>query len=380
MTGGDELNREISAFKKRVAELRSTRGLPAGSHPSTLDAALLELGLAVDTLLPGIEQQLAARRADEGETSRELQLLRAVFQRLPQPAVLLDGEGLVRRLNFAAARVFGMRAGYATGRPLANAVAHASRASLHSQVAAVARGEGDRSVDVDLIGVEDTDGRGLTASLTALRVPGEPRAVVLAVFGPPGRSQSAAARVTRGAPRPELAEASRNAELMDLLDTMTTTLVSAHADAPPVRLTRAAGVLHERFADWVVGDLLTSGGGRLHRVVVLAPAGSEPLAEDIRAQEPDSAPLISEAARAGVRSLQIRPQDPDALGIASDGEAVLEVAGVTSLLCVPLLLPSGTVRGVLTLLRCGGRRAFALAEAGAMDRMSRHIALALHAV
>jgi hypothetical protein len=41
--------------------------------------------------------------------------------------------------------------------------------------------------------------------------------------------------------------------------------------------------------------------------------------------------------------------------------------------------PSGRVGGVLTLIRSGGRRPFELAEAGAMDRMSRHIGLAQQA-
>ncbi|HCA85579.1 MAG TPA: hypothetical protein DEQ61_08820, partial [Streptomyces sp.] len=42
--------------------------------------------------------------------------------------------------------------------------------------------------------------------------------------------------------------------------------------------------------------------------------------------------------------------------------------------------PAGTpgpALGALTLFRTGGRRAFEMAEAGAVDRMSRHLALAL---
>ncbi|MFF2996282.1 hypothetical protein ACFVTC_17145 [Streptomyces sp. NPDC057950] len=53
---------------------------------------------------------------------------------------------------------------------------------------------------------------------------------------------------------------------------------------------------------------------------------------------------------------------------------------MTSLLCVPLVRGAGPASGVLTLFRGGGRLAFSMAEAQAMDMMSRHIALAMHRV
>jgi GAF domain-containing protein len=76
--------------------------------------------------------------------------------------------------------------------------------------------------------------------------------------------------------------------------------------------------------------------------------------------------------------LQVRPEDPDAFGRDDGGTPVLLRAEVSSLVCVPLRLPSGSVRGVLTLFRTGGHRAFSLAEASVVDRLSRHLALALH--
>ncbi|MGQ4383927.1 GAF domain-containing protein, partial [Streptomyces sp. SAS_270] len=83
------------------------------------------------------------------------------------------------------------------------------------------------------------------------------------------------------------------------------------------------------------------------------------------------------AARGGATALQVRPEDPEAFGRDASGAPVLVRANVTSLLCVPLAVPSGPVRGVLTLFRSGARPAFAMAEAQAMDMMSRHIALAM---
>ncbi|MGW2517433.1 GAF domain-containing protein [Streptomyces sp. NPDC001617] len=81
------------------------------------------------------------------------------------------------------------------------------------------------------------------------------------------------------------------------------------------------------------------------------------------------------SARTGSAVLQIRPPDPDALGRYADGAPVLVQANVTSLLCVPVR-HDGAVLGVLTLLRCGPRPAFSMAEAQARDMVSRHVALA----
>jgi GAF domain-containing protein len=82
-----------------------------------------------------------------------------------------------------------------------------------------------------------------------------------------------------------------------------------------------------------------------------------------------------QTARTASPSLQIRPPDPAAFGHNAEGAPVLVQANVTSLLCVPLTV-DGHVQGVLTLFRCGARLAFSMAEAKAMDTMSRHMALA----
>jgi hypothetical protein len=158
---------------------------------------------------------------------------------------------------------------------------------------------------------------------------------------------------------------------MDLLDAMTTALLTAPAAEA---LDRAARVLHGRFADWVVADTASP---TLTRTTVLAPSGKEPgLLSD---QDPATCPLVVAAARGGSTALQIRPPDPDAFGHDTTGAPVLVRADVTSLLSVPLTAPDATVRGVLTLFRSGARLAFSMAEARAMDTMSRHVALAMDA-
>ncbi|WP_419999424.1 PAS domain-containing protein [Streptomyces boninensis] len=384
MAEAEEYGVELHDFRKRVEELLAARSLPDGARPSTLDAALVELRYAADVLWPRYEELAAGRRKRKGSSdARELPLLRGVYQRLPFAVVLLDKDGVIRRVNFAAAKLFGMRSGYATGRTLTGSLAHESRAPLRSQLAAVSRGEGDRSLVVHAMGTPEGQGPGgagaLRATLTGLRTPGEPEAVVMAAFLPLDDGAAAAAAQggrTERRPRPDLAEVSRHAEQLDLVDDVATVLLRAAAAGPQARLARAAEALHGRFADWVIADYVTPGGRTLERVTVLgtADADTAPLA----AQDPETVPLIAEAARAGASALQVRPEDVDALGRIADGTAVLALTGATSLLCVPLPLPSGTVRGALTLLRCGPRRAFELAEAGALDRISRHIALALH--
>ncbi|MGW3662221.1 hypothetical protein [Streptomyces sp. NPDC005141] len=141
-------------------------------------------------------------------------------------------------------------------------------------------------------------------------------------------------------------------------------------------LDRAAGMLHGRFADWVVADA-GAGSGRLSRTAVLGPPGCGEEVAAVAAQDPAACPLVAEAVRGGSTALQVRPDDMDPFGHDASGAPVLVRADVTSLLCVPLPGVSGSVRGVVTLFRSGGRLAFSMAEAQAMDLISRHIALRL---
>lgn len=431
---------ELADFRRRVEELRAARALPSTERLSVLDAALFELQHVVDVMLPRLERSLPAER-DNGarRAAEEQQLLRALFQRMPFAVVLLDPDAVIRRLNFAGTRLFGMRAGYAAGRPLTASLVPEERAAFRSQVAAVARNEGDRSLVVRLLpppdGVRRAD-ESLRATMTALRPQGEPGTSVLTVFltGPeapaanrPGGAEHTededpdrAAEADRtgdtdrpaqsartgesdrtDTPRPGLSEVTRNTELMDLLDDMTMALLESPRE-PTAVLDRACRVLRGRFADWVTADLVIRGGGPLVRVAAHGPERSGPYAGDgaygpaadpggsggphpqdtltavLAAQLPGDCPVVVEAARAGNATLQVRPEDLGAFGHDAAGAPILARAEVTSLLCVPLQARTGPVRGVLSLLRTGGRRAFSLAEAGAVDRLARHLGRALH--
>lgn len=402
MTEAEGFGAELSAFRRRVDELRSARSLPEGEHLPTLDAALFELHHAAEVLWPRYEQLAAAgRRGGDRDEAHEQQVLRAIFQRLPVAVVLLDRDGVVRRLNAAATQLFGMRAGYAAGRPLSGSLTHEGRGAFSTQVAAVARDEGARSLRVDLLHAPGTGeapastkreaGTGLRVTLTSLRPPQEPRTGVLAVFQPAVGVQpaepAAATAVT-----PDLGEISRHTELLDLIDDLVSELLVAERE-PDVIAACAAAVLHKRFADWVVVDLHGE-NDRLRRSVVLGPDGAA--LDAFKEQDPSTAPLVTEAVVNGVSTLQSRPEEPEAFGTDSGGAAMLVRAEAGSLICAPLTRAvrtdeasetdgqdsgpgpgPGLTRGALTLFRTGGGRAFELAEAEAVGRMARHIALAL---
>ncbi|MET9891081.1 PAS domain-containing protein [Streptomyces sp. NPDC006465] len=381
----DEFGEELADFVRRVSELKAARSVPARQLPTVLEAAIFELDHVAEQLWPAFQRMSAAGPSGIGSVDRqEQQLLKALFQRVPVPVVLVDRETVVRRMNFAATSFTGLRAGYATGRPLTGFLAHADRAAFRSQAAAVARGEGDRGLTVRL---QQEPSMPVRATLTALRPSGEPRTAVLVVLQPvyegspsdaPGHSGNLGnpGRGTPGRTVPSLSATTRHAELMDLVDAMTTALLGRPDGDRSAVLDRVAGVLHGRFADWVVADA-GAGPGRLSRTAVLGPPGCGEEVAAVAAQDPAACPLVSEAVRGGSTALQVRPDDPDAFGHDASGAPVLVRADVTSLLCVPLPGASGSVRGVVTLFRSGGRLAFSMAEAQAMDLISRHIALRL---
>ncbi|MBW5421645.1 PAS domain-containing protein [Streptomyces sp. BG9H] len=369
MSQTEEFGEDLADFVRRVAALKSARAVPRDDLGTVLDAAIFELDHVAARLWPTYERLSADGHLSGAVRDRDEQrLLRAIFQRLPLPVALIDRDTVVRRMNSAGTTLTGVRTGFAAGRPLTGFLLHADRVAFRSQTAAVARGEGDRSLVVHL---QQNPGTPVRATLTALRPGTEPRTAVLVVLQPSvTRAQQAP---SAPGPVPDLGEATRHAAQLDLADAMTTALLTAPVGDGAAVLERAAAVLHGRFADWVVADL---GAGRLKRAAVLGPPDA-PVA-DVLAQEPAACPLVVEAARGGAASLQVRPEDPDAFGRDATGAHVLVRAEVTSLLCVPLTTRTdGPVEGVLTLFRCGARLAFSMAEARAVDVLSRHMALAM---
>ncbi|MEV4683089.1 PAS domain-containing protein [Streptomyces kurssanovii] len=384
MAQSDEFGGDLEDFVRRVAELKAARGLPPDEQQTLLDAALFELQHVSETLWPKYERLAAQGPARAAADRTELQLLRALFQRLPLPVALIGGDTVVRRMNLAATDLTGVRAGFAAGRPLSGLLRPGDRSALRSQAAAVARGEGPRSLRVHL---QQRPEETLRATLTALRPPNEPHPAVLMVLQSEmtddrrddGRAGRPGTRLRR-ATAPDLAEAAAHAAQMDLLDGMTTALLRAPAGDPEAALGAAAAVLAEHGADWAVADLVTGAG--LRRIAVRGPAGEEAaaLAARIAAQDPAGCPIVVDCAGEGSSLLQVRPEDLDCFGRDGDGDSVLVQADVTSLLCVPVQERGeggGRVLGVLSLFRSGGTPAFSMAHARAVDVVSRHVALAM---
>jgi PAS domain-containing protein len=111
MSGSDAFGRDLADFVRRVGELRAARALPSEERRGALDAALFELQHAAETLWPRYERLAAGAPAGRSAERQESRLLKAVFQRLPLPVALVDGDTAVRRMNQAATALTGVRPG-----------------------------------------------------------------------------------------------------------------------------------------------------------------------------------------------------------------------------------------------------------------------------
>ncbi|MBZ6475752.1 PAS domain-containing protein [Streptomyces griseocarneus] len=386
----DELGEDLRDFRARVRELEGARGLAPDRRAPALEAALIELRYAADVLWPHYEEQARRAGAGTGPGRREEQLLRLLFQRLPLPVALLDREGTVRRLNQEAARLLGVGAGYAAGRPLASFLRPEDRAALRTQAAAVARGDGARSTVVRLLTAGRPQGERRQLTLLALRPPGETRNAVLTVFQAPGHlpdphPSGGGAAAGPACPVPPAAE--RETLLLDIADEAAAALLTVRAGEPEDVLRAVTRALRATAADWAVADLVED-TGRLRRCAVAAPPGQEDgaVAAVLRAQDPADCPVVAGAAAGGVVTVRVRPEDADCLGRDGEGNALVTRAGVVSLACLPVRRPDGpggpAVAAVLTLLRTpdgagGGAGPFSMAEAGVLERVARHTGLAL---
>ncbi|MEX2984187.1 PAS domain-containing protein [Streptomyces sp. C36] len=390
----DELGEDLRDFRARIAELEGARGLAPDRRAPALEAALIELRYAADVLWPHYEERARRAGTGTGPGRREEQLLRLLFQRLPLPVALLDRDGTLRRLNQEAARLLGVGAGYAAGRPLASFLRPEDRAALRTQAAAVARGDGARSTEVRLPAAGPARDERRRMTLVALRPPGETRNAVLAVFQAPGHLPAPRPPVGDGtAPgpaRPAPSAAERETLLLDIADEAATALLTARTGGPEEILRAVTRALRATAADWAVADLVED-SGRLRRCAVAAPPGHEDgaVAAALRAQDPAACPVVAGAAVGGVVTVRVRPEDADCLGRDGEDNALVTRAGVVSLACLPVRRPEGAggaggpaVVAVLTLLRTadgpgGGAGPFSMAEAGVLERVARHTGLAL---
>ncbi|MYW08000.1 PAS domain-containing protein [Streptomyces sp. SID2563] len=360
MNGPPEGESGLPALVARARELRAARDHPPAEYPVLLDATLAELDHAIEALRqaedpPGPPRTPGAKAAP----------FKAMFDHLPWPVVLTDGQTVVRRLNRAAAALTGLHPGYAAGRPLAALLRPADRAALRAHTAAVAGGEGGRSLPVRLPGLPDGP---LYATLTGIDAPGERGQDVLVVLAPAPGPRTAA----RTADRAEPSAVVRQAELTALLDRTARALLDREPSA--AALGTVAGLLRDGLADWALLDL-----GPVDEPVRIAVHGP-PAPEDaglekaFLRQDPRACPVAVEVMASGAAVVEQLTDDLDRLGADEAGAPLMARAEVTALLSLPLTAPDGTtVLGALTLLRAGAP--FSLLEAGAAETAAGHMAV-----
>ncbi|MEV4016376.1 SpoIIE family protein phosphatase [Nonomuraea angiospora] len=368
-----DLEQALDALAGRVSSLRDARtAYPADLAP-TLDAALAELDTAAELLAEAREAlQKAPKRAGgkKDGTQRELKLLRQVFRAFPVPVIVLDGGGVVRRINPETSRMLGSPDGYLVGRSFPLLVDVSRRAAFRSHLTAVLQTGQPSAFETRLA----HQGRTHTVqlALTRMTMPGEPQQMVAAVALP-----TEVQLPEPGARRPEQSDGAlllAAAKRQDLLVKVANLLLEEETLLRPVALPRATRLLAAEWADWVIADMVR--GGVPRRSVVVAPK-NHPLGDLVRQVEsadPAGSQVVMEVLERGSGVVHEMLDDDSLLGFCADGP-LLTAMGAGSMLCVPI----GSGDGVLTLVRAHDRRPFALADLAVMQEVGLQLGLAVRA-
>ncbi|MFC5181762.1 SpoIIE family protein phosphatase [Actinomadura harenae] len=411
--------REVAGLEGRIEELRRAAELPDADARATLDAALVELELAVAALRTvGGEQGGAAGHTAAAEDERRV--LKSVFTDAPVPLFLLDRDAGVRRVNRQAADLLGTSTGYMAGKRFTAFCDLATRAPLRSQLAAVIRTGRRCRVPVRFLGRE----RPVDAVVTLARVwiRGEPDPMVVAVAGPtttpvaPAPRSGTAPRsnsipqgdsVLQGDSVPQGESVARGVDVagdeavaslvhrMDVMASVTEMLLDEPVFNETVAARRCARLLATELAEWVVIDLVpqrqADGGGQTaaarngegtpRRHVVMGP-GEDEDAEDaarrISETDPEPGTLPWTVFETGQSDLRPHAEDLDLLGACSDGRPVLSTIGATSVLCVPVTDGDRAI-GTITLAGSGEHGPFALLDLSVCERIGRYLGLVIRA-
>ncbi|MFF0522893.1 SpoIIE family protein phosphatase [Actinomadura nitritigenes] len=435
----ESLVREISDLEGRIGELRQAAGMPEADLRATLDAALVELELAV-TALRTLGADQGTEQGGSNAAENERRVLRTVFQDAPVPLFLLDRNTSVRRVNRQAAELLGTSSGYVSGKQFTAFCDLATRAAVRSQLAAVVRTGRRRRVPVRFLGRE----RPVDAVITLARVwiRGEPDPMVVVAAGaarPPadasgdGTGAAAAGTAGRGTPakrdggkrparRPEAgvdAAAPRVPEpasppqarapqpqariddeavativhRMDVLATASELLLDEPVFNETVAVRRCARLLAAELADWAFIDLTGpstgpsgQGGGAagsapvLHRQVVMGPDDeySVEAARTLQELHPAAGTLPHDVFVTRQSALRPHLDGLDELGKAADGVPICAKIGATSLLSVPVE-DGDRCLGAITLASGGEYGPFDLMDLGVVQRLGRYLALVIRA-
>ncbi|MER6947681.1 SpoIIE family protein phosphatase [Nonomuraea sp. NPDC000554] len=367
-----DLEHALDALSARVSSLREARTAYPSELAPTLDAALAELGTAAE-LLAEARQELRKGPARQGGkkdgSQRELKLLRQVFKAFPVPVIVLDGGGVVRRINGETSRLLGSPDGYLVGRSFPLLVDVSRRAAFRSHLTSVLQTGEPAAFETRLA----HQGRTHTVqlALTRLTMPGEPQQMVAAVALP------TEVQLPEPGERPELSDGAlllAAAKRQDLLARTGALLLDEEALRQPVALPRTTRMLAAGWADWVVADLVRDGLPR--RSIVVAPK-DHPLGDLVRhveASDPVCCPLVTQVIEHGSGVVHEMVEDETLFGVCPEGP-LLTAMEAGSVLCVPI----GPADGALTLVRAHHRSPFTLADLAVMQEVGLQLGLALRA-
>ncbi|MEV6148945.1 SpoIIE family protein phosphatase [Nonomuraea sp. NPDC052129] len=367
------LEHALDALSGRVSSLREARAAYPSDLAPTLDAALAELDTAAELLAEAREALRNAPKRQGGKKDggqRELKLLRQVYRAFPVPVIVLDGGGVVRRINPETSRMLGSPDGYLVGRSFPLLVDVSRRAAFRSHLMSVLQTGQPAAFESRLAHQGRT--HTVQVALTRLTMPGEPQQMVAAVALP-----TEVQLPEPGARRPEQTDGAlllAAAKRQDLLATMTTLLLDEEALRQPVALPRATRLLAAGWADWVIADVVRDGLAR--RAAVVAPK-DHPLGDLVRqieSAQPAASHVVTQVLERGSGVVHEMVDDETLLGFCADGP-LLTAMGAGSMLCVPI----GPADGVLTLVRSHDRPPFTLADLGVMQEVGLQLGLAVRA-
>ncbi|GAA4152985.1 SpoIIE family protein phosphatase [Actinomadura keratinilytica] len=413
----ESLTREIGDLETRIAELRQAAGMREADPRATLDAALVELDLALTALHTLNTDRGAAAGRASAAAENERRVLRTVFQDAPVPLFLLDRGAGVRRVNRQAAALLGTSPGYVSGKRFTAFCDLPTRAALRSRLAAVVRtGRRCRARVRFLGGAGPVDA---VVTLVRVWIRGEPDPMVVAAAAPADGAaaeqehepERPARRRVPGAaapsiPRPAMPQSAAVpgddgavatiVHRMDVLASASELLLQEPVFNETVAVRRCARLLAAELADWVIVDLVpdTPGqpgaaaaeaaraaeGPELRRQVVLGPP-DEASAEAARLIEElaPAADTLPGTVHAGRNSaLHPHVEELDLLGTCEDGQPVCVKIGAGSVLCVPVE-DGERCLGAITLAVSGEHGPFDLLDLSVAQRLGRYVALVIRA-
>jgi serine phosphatase RsbU (regulator of sigma subunit)/PAS domain-containing protein len=376
-TGANGSDADLASLVERRDALRQAAAMLGADPAALLDAAFAELDAAVEMLTKlaeAVSGEPATAPADS--LSAERALLRAVFQHAPVPLFVLEADATVRRANGKAGDLIGAPPGYATGKGLTAFVDLPSRATVKSQLAAVARTGRARLVECSLLGPDGPVSATLAADVITLQ--DGTRLLVAAAASPQTAGSVAPRTMPTGARDGDgvtgLVQAMTRR--MDMVTAVTRLLLDNSTFSEAVTMQRCARLLAGDIASWVIVDIERAGALRRQFVIGPPDGPSQELARKLRDLDPQPGTAPAQVHAEATSVLLAHADDAGVLGVTPDEMPLLVLIGTTSLLSVPIT-DGATSYGALTLARTAGEKRFDIADLGLAEQLGEHLGVAI---